>query len=156
MLHQTSGRRDFKLYAVLAVGLVFVFAGATIEPARNCSEDGECAAWLVPLAFWLGALASLLGAMGLIRNPRRGSRINARTGELMWWNEVHASASGSLNLADVSIIRVDTSSDSASVQLLNGKGELMHFGGVDVVPWRLEAWARGVARLQPHIRVELS
>lgn len=156
MLHQTSGRRDFKLYAVLAVGLVFVFAGATIEPARNCSEDGECAPWLVPLAFWLGALASLLGAMGLIRNPRRGSRINARTGELMWWNEVHASASGSLNLADVSIIRVDTSSDSASVQLLNGKGELMHFGGVDVVPWRLEAWARGVARLQPHIRVELA
>ncbi len=156
LIHQTSGRRDFKLYAVLAVGLVFVFAGATIEPARNCSEDGECAPWLVPLAFWLGALASLLGAMGLIRNPRRGSRINARTGELMWWNEVHASASGSLNLADVSVIRVDTSSDSASVQLLNGKGEVMHFGGVDVVPWRLEAWARGVARLQPHIRVELS
>jgi len=156
LIHQTSGRRDFKLYAVLAVGLVFVFAGATIEPARNCSEDGECAPWLVPLAFWLGALASLLGAMGLIRNPRRGSRINARTGELMWWNEVHASASGSLNLADVSVIRVDTSSDSASVQLLNGKGEVMHFGGVDVVPWRLEAWARGVAKLQPHILVELS
>ncbi|RYG22786.1 MAG: hypothetical protein EON93_24750, partial [Burkholderiales bacterium] len=150
MIHQTSGRRDFKVYAVLAVGLVFVFAGATIDPATNCDASGECAPWLVPVAFWLGALASLSGAMGLIRNPRRGSRINARTGELMWWNEIHASASGSLNLADVAIIRVDASSDSSTVKLLNGKGELMPFGGVEVVPWRLEAWARGVAKIQPH------
>ncbi|RYZ13865.1 MAG: hypothetical protein EON61_05730 [Alphaproteobacteria bacterium] len=156
MIHQTSGRRDFRLYAVLAVGLVFVFAGSTIAPASNCSESGECAPWLVPVAFWLGALASLSGAVGLIRNPRRGSRINVRTGELMWWNEVHPSASGSLNLADVSIIRVDASSDSSTVVLLDGKGGLMPFGGVEVVPWRLEAWARGVARLQPHIRVELA
>jgi hypothetical protein len=156
MIHQTSGRRDFKVYAVLAVGLVFVFAGATIDPATNCDASGECAPWLVPVAFWLGALASLSGAMGLIRNPRRGSRINARTGELMWWNEIHASASGSLNLADVAIIRVDASSDSSTVKLLNGKGELMPFGGVEVVPWRLEAWARGVAKIQPHILVELA
>lgn len=156
MIHQTSGRKDFRLYAVLAVGLVFVFAGATIDPATNCDESGECAPWLVPVAFWMGVIAALSGAIGLIRNPRRGSRINARTGELMWWNEVHASASGSLNLADVSIIRVDNSSDSSTVNLLGGRGEILPFGGVEVVPWRLEEWARGVARLQPHIRVELA
>lgn len=156
MFHQTSGRRDFRLYAVLAVGLVFVCAAANIDPATNCDDSDECAPWLVPVAFWLGAIASLLGAAGLIRNPHRGSRINARTGELMWWNEVHASASGSLNLADIAIIRVDTSSDSSTVKLLNGQGELVPFGGVEVVPWRLEEWARGVARLQPHIRVELA
>lgn len=156
MIHQTSGRKDFRLYAILAIGLVFVFAGATIDTATNCDDSGECAPWLVPVAFWMGVLASVAGLMGLIRNPRRGSRINARTGELMWWNEIHASASGSLNLADVSVIRVDTSSDSSTVKLLGGQGELLPFGGVEVVPWRLEEWARGVARLQPHIRVELA
>lgn len=155
MLHQTSGRKDFRFYAVLAVGLVFAFAGATIDPATNC-DGSECAPWLVPVAFWMGVIAAVSGAVGLIRDPRRGSRINARTGELMWWNEVHASASGSLNLADVSIIRVDTSSDSSTVQLLGEKGELLPFGGVEVVPWKLEEWARGVARLQPHIRVVLA
>ena len=156
MLHQTSGRKDLRFYAVLAVGLMFVFAGATIDPATNCDSSGECAPWLVPVAFWMGVIAAVSGAVGLIRDPRRGSRINARTGELMWWNEVHASASGSLNLADVSIIRVDTSSDSSTVQLLGGKGELLPFGGTEVIPWKLEEWARGVARLQPHIRVELA
>lgn len=156
MIHQTSGRKDFRLYAILAIGLVFIFAGATIDPATNCDDSGECAPWLVPVAFWMGVLASMAGLMGLIRNPRRGSRINARTGELMWWNEIHTSASGSLNLADVSVIRVDTSSDSSTVKLLGGQGELLPFGGVEVVPWRLEEWARGVARLQPHIRVELA
>lgn len=156
MVHQTSGRKDFRLYAVLAVGLVFVFAGATVDPATNCDDSGECAPWLVPVAFWMGVLASLSGMVGLIRDFGRGSRINARTGELMWWNEVHASASGSLNLADVSIIRVDTSSDSSTVKLLGQKGELLPFGGTEVVPWKLEEWARGVAKLQPHIRVELA
>lgn len=156
MIHQTSGRKDFRLYAVLAVGLVFVFAGATIDPATNCDASGECAPWLVPVAFWMGVFAALAGAIGLIRDLRRGSGVNARTGELMWWNEIHSSASGSLNLADVSIIRVDTSSDSSTIKLLGGKGETLPFGGVEVVPWKLEEWARGVARLQPHIRVELA
>ncbi len=156
MIHQTSGRKDFRLYALLAFGLVFVFAGASIDPATNCDESGECAPWLVPVAFWMGVFAALSGAIGLIRNFRRGSGVNVRTGELKWWNEIHASASGSLNLADVSVIRVDASSDSSTVKLLTEQGQLLPFGGTEVVPWRLEEWARGVARLQPHIRVELA
>lgn len=156
MIHQTSGRKDFRFYAFLAVGLVFVFAGATIDPATNCDGSGECAPWLVPVAFWMGVVVALSGAIGLIRDLRRGSGVNARTGELVWWNEIHASASGRLNLADVSIIRVDNSSDSSAIWLLDGKGELLPFGGTEVVPWKLEDWARGVAKLQPHIRVELA
>lgn len=156
MVYQTSGRKDFRLYAVLAFGLVFVFAGATIDPATNCDESGECAPWLVPVAFWMGVLASLAGLTGIVRNFRRGSRINARTGELHWWNEVHASASGSLNLADVSVIRVDTSSDSSTVKLLDGEGGLLPFAGTEVLPSRLEQWARGVSKMQPHIVVELA
>lgn len=156
MVHQTSGRRDFRLYAVLAVGLVFVYAGATIDPATNCDEGGECAPWLVPVAFWMGVIASLSSLIGIIRDPRRGGRINARTGELEWWNEIHVSASGKLNLADVSVIRVDTSSDSSTVKLLDAQGRMLTFAGVEVLPGRLEEWARGVAKMQPHIRVELA
>lgn len=156
MVYQTSGRKDFRLYAVLCVGLVFVFAGATIDPATNCDESGECAPWLVPVAFWMGVVASLAGLTGIVRNFRRGSRINARTGELHWWNEVHESASGSLNLADVSVIRVDTSSDSSTVKLLDGKGGLLPFAGTEVLPSRLEQWARSVSKMQPHIVVELA
>ena len=156
MVHQKSGRRDFRFYALLAVGLVFAFAGAVVDPATNCDESGECAPWLVPVAFWMGVLASVAGLMGIVRNFRRGSRINVRTGELQWWNEVHASASGSLMLADVAIIRVDTSSDSSTVRLLGKRGETLPFAGTEVLPGRLEEWARGVAKMQPHIRVELA
>lgn len=155
MVHQVSGRWDFRFYLLLAFGLVFAFAGATIDPATNCSEDGECAPWLVPVAFWMGVIASLGGVMGILRNPRRGSRINAETGELVWWNEARAKELRSMKLADVSVIRVDTSSDSSTVKLLDAKGELMPFEGAEVVPWRLEDWARGVAKLYPHIRVDV-
>lgn len=156
MCHQTSGRRDFRLYALLAFGLVFACAGATIDPATNCSDSGECAPWLVPVAFWMGVLAFAAGLIGIVRDFRRGSCINARTGELVWWNEVHASASGRLKLSDVSIIRVDASSESTTVLLLDRQGKLLPFAGVEVLPGRLEQWARGVAKLQPHIRVELA
>ena len=156
MVHQISGRRDFRFYALLAVGLVFVFAGATVDPATNCDSGGECAPWLVPVAFWMGALASVAGFLGVVRNLRRGSRINVRTGELMWWNEIHATASGKLNLAEVAVIRVDTTSDSSTLRLLDRHGHLLPFPGPEVIPSPLEAWAREVAKLHPHIRVEVA
>jgi hypothetical protein len=154
LVHQTSGRRDFRYYGLLGVGLVFVYAGATVDPATNCSSDGECAPWLVPVAFWMGVVASLAGIAGIIRNPRRGSRINARTGELQWWNEIHSRDRRSLKLADVAVIRVDTVSDSSTLRLYDGKGELMPFEGAEVVPWGLEKWAHAVADMHPHIRIE--
>lgn len=156
MVHQTSGRRDVRMYGLLAVGLVFVYAGATVDPATNCSPDGECAPWLVPVAFWIGVIASLGGAAAILRNPRRGSRINARTGDLVWWDEAHSQELRSLRLADVSVIRVDTSSDTSTVKLLDGKGDLLPFPGAEVMGWRVEDWARGVARLYPHISVDVA
>lgn len=156
MRHEVSGRRDFRIYLMLAFGLIFVWAGATVDPAANCNESGECAPWLVPVAFWLGVLVTLAGVMGLLRNPRRGSRIDARSGELEWWNEAHASLKGRLALADVAVIRVDTASDTSTVKLFDRHGELMPFGGTEVVPWRLEKWARDVAQRYPHIRVEMA
>ncbi|MFT3723101.1 MAG: hypothetical protein QM773_05890 [Hyphomonadaceae bacterium] len=156
MVHRASGRTDFRFYLLLAFGLVFVFAGSVVDPATNCSQDGECAPWLVPVAFWMGVVASLAGIAGLIRNPRRGSRINARTGELQWWNEAHSGDVRSLRLADVAMIRVDTISDTSTLRLFDRQGELMPFAGAEVVPWRLEAWAREIGKLQPHIRIEMA
>lgn len=156
MAHQVSGRRDFRLYLLLAFGLFFAWAGLTVDPATNCDESGECAPWLVHVAFWIGALATIAGVIGLIRNPSRGSRINTKTNELEWWNEAHASLTGALRLADVAVIRVDTASDTSTVKLFDARGELMPFGGTEVVPWRLEKWAREVAQRYPHIRVEMA
>jgi hypothetical protein len=156
MVHQVSGRRDLRHYVMLAFGLVFTFAGLTVDPATNCSESGECAPWLVPVALGIGLLVSLAGAIGILYNPRRGSRINVRTGELMWWNEVHPSACGSLMLADVAVIRIDTGSDSSSVVLLDAKGAAIPFGGTEVIPARIEPWAREVQARHPHIRVDVA
>ena len=155
MVHQASGRKDLRAYLMLVFGLGFVIAGLAVDPATNCDESGECAPWLVPVAFGMGALFALGGLMGILRNPRRGSRINAVTGELMWWNEIHASASGSLMLADVAVIRVDTKSDTSTVTLLNAQGRSMPFGGTEVITWRLEQWAREVQARFPHIAVEM-
>jgi len=154
MVHQTSGRRDIRMYGLLGVGLVFVYAGATIDPATNCSSGGECAPWLVPVAFWMGVLATVGGAAALLRNPRRGSRINQRTGELMWWDETHSPDVRSLKLADVAVIRTDTSTDTSTVMLFGRHGELMPYAGAEVTPWPFPKWAHGVAKLYPHISVE--
>lgn len=156
LVHQTPGRRDFRMYALLGVGLVFVYAGATIDPATNCSSEGECAPWLIPVAFWVGVVATLGGLANLVRNPRRGSRINTRTGELMWWDEAHSSELRSLKLADVAVIRVDNSSDSSTVRLFDRSGALMPFAGAEVTPWPYESWAQRVAKLYPHIRVDVT
>lgn len=155
MVHQISGRRDFRTYALLGVGLVFVYAGATIDPATNCSSDGECAPWLVPIAFWMGVIATLGGVANLVRNPRRGSRINTRTGELVWWDEVHSPNLHSLKLADVGVIRINKDSELKMVQLFDQHGQVMLFGGSDVMPWPYDDWAHGVAKLHSHIRVEV-
>lgn len=156
MVHQMSGRKDFRMYALLGVGLVFVYGGATIDPATNCSSDGECAPWLIPIAFWMGVIATLGGVANLVRNPRRGSRINKRTGELVWWDEVHSTALHSMKLADVSVIRINRDSELKTVQLFNQHGELMPFAGSEVTPWPYDDWAIGVAKLYPHIRVEVA
>jgi hypothetical protein len=148
MVHQTSGRRDFRMYGLLGVGLVFVYGGATIDPATNCSSGGECAPWLVPVAFWMGVLATLGGGAALLRNPRRGSRINQR------WDEAHSPDVRSLKLADVAVIRIDASSDTSTVMLFDRRGELMPYAGAEVTPWPFADWAHGVAKRYPHIRVE--
>ena len=74
------------MWLLLAVGAMFFWAGSTIRPEENCSEDGrECAPWLVPLAQGLGALVALGAGLNMLANPRRGSLLDPATGDLVWW-----------------------------------------------------------------------
>lgn len=59
-------------------------------------------------------------------------------------------------MADVAVIRVDTASDTSTIKLFDARGELMPFGGAEIVPWRPERWAREAAQRYPHIRVEMA
>ncbi len=154
MIHQILGRKGSRSYLMLVFGLGFVIASLAVDPATNCHGSSECAPWLAPLAFGMGVWFALGGLLGLLRNPRRGSRINARTGELMWWKEIHASASGSLMLADVAVIHIDTTSDTYTVKLFDALGALMPLGGAETITWRLQQWARDVKQRYSHIAVQ--
>ena len=55
LAYSRSARGDLRAWAMFVVGAIFVFAGLTIDPQDNCNDAGECAPWLVPVAFVLGA-----------------------------------------------------------------------------------------------------
>ena len=56
--YSKSARSDWQTYLALLVGMVFTYAGATIDPASNCDASGRtCAPWLVYVAFGMGLLA---------------------------------------------------------------------------------------------------
>jgi hypothetical protein len=150
-----SARRDFRAYLLTAAGLVFAYAGATVDPASNCSESGECAAWLVPVAFWVGVFVAIAGAVNLWRNPRRGSRVDLAGRLLVWWNDHLAPTPQRLPLDEVAAIRVDTRGDDDRVTLLDRDGRALPFPKDEVIPWPYAGWAEALARHFPHIRVDI-
>ena len=158
--HEVSARRDFRFWLMLLFGLVFAYAGYTVDPQTNCSEDGrECAPWLVPIAAVIG-LGCTLGALAHFKaNTSRGSRLDLATGELMWWKDRtsnHAGDSGAINAAQISLIRIsriEDSNDTLSVYDLHG--ERLHFLDEEVIPWRMEKWAEALIARWPHIELEI-
>jgi hypothetical protein len=40
---ERSARSELRIWMMFAVGLGFLVAGLTVDPATNCSPDGECA-----------------------------------------------------------------------------------------------------------------
>jgi len=79
--YRRSARTDWRMWLLLAFGLVFLWVGSVIDPADNCSEDGrECAPWLVPLAQGFGALVALAAGTNVLANPIRGSFMGPATG----------------------------------------------------------------------------
>jgi len=156
--YQRSARRSFMVWALLGLGLVFLYGGITIDPQSNCSESGECAPWLVPIAAGIGILATA-GALGQLRaNPQSGSMIDPDTGELIWWqNRIrgHPGDQGRIDPARIARLRIQRQSEGADlVHLYDLDGVRQPFFDETVIPFKAEKWAGELIALHPHIRFE--
>lgn len=158
--YRRSARTDFRMWLLLAFGLIFLWTGSMLRPEENCSEDGrECAPWLVPLAQGFGALVGLAALANMLANPGRGSFVDPATGELVWWQgrigkaggdegRIHPSKIGKLR-----IVRRDEQDDE--VHLYDREGHRLFWFDQEVIPWPYERWAEKLRLLAPHIEVEV-
>lgn len=154
-----SARTDVRVWGMALVGLAFVFAGATVDPAANCSEGGECAPWLVPLAFVLGLVFAAAGIGQLIVNPRRGSMIDPATGDLVWWQNRtsrHAGDHGRIAPASLSRVRIDTRDEgSDAIHLYDRNGERLAYFDEEVIGHDPQGWAAAMQARWPHLTIEI-
>lgn len=154
-----SARSDVRWWALLITGLVFAFAGYSIDPRTNCSDSGECAPWLVPVALAVGLLATLSGLAQLIVNPRRGSYVDVAAGELIWWEgklaDGRVGSQGRLALSNIARVRIVDGGDNADeIFLYDHDNQLLPFGGSEVIRWPYSTWAEQLAALCPRLVVE--
>ncbi len=155
--YQRSARTTIVVWMMLVVGATFWFAGFTVDPQTNCSESGECAPWLVPVAGGLGVLLTA-AALGLLWvNPQRGCMIDPNTGELTWWQNrtrTHPGDGGSIDPAQISRILIRRQSESNDdVFLYDLEGNRQFYFDSEVVPWPYDKWAQRMAKIWPHIQV---
>ena len=157
--YHRSTRTGFQFWAMLAVGLVFAWGGSVIDPASNCSEDGECAPWLVPVAKWMGILFAAMAAGHLWANPRRGSSIDPVSGVLVWYQRRlrrYTGDEGRIHPSRIGRIRIVRQSESADdVHLYDLEGVRQPFFDNEVIPWPYEKWAARLAESWPHIKVDV-
>jgi hypothetical protein len=157
--YRTSTRRNFGVWMLLLVGIVFAYGGYTIDPESNCSEDGECAPWLVPIAFVMGIGATMAAVANLIVNGRSGSYVDVSAGELVWWEgrvgDGRAQAEGRLPLARIARARIVDGGDSEDELFLYGHdGQLLPFGSNAVVRWPYGDWAQQLAAYCPGLVID--
>lgn len=155
--HSMSARRDIRFYALLFVGLIFAWGGATVDPAKNCDESGrECAPWLVPIAFFLGVLAATSGLAMLVTNNKWGSRVDLAQRRIFWWHTGVSPEVQSFSLDDVSRIKVQTVSEgNDKLFFYNRDNTMISIPAEEIFPSASEAWCRELATHFPHIAVEV-
>ncbi|MFM5906142.1 MAG: hypothetical protein ACKOPO_00900 [Novosphingobium sp.] len=157
--YEKSARFDPRFWLLLMFGGVFLYGGLTIDPQTNCSEAGECAPWLVPIAALIGILTTVMGAGQLLANARRGSRFDPATGDLVWWQNrtrTQAGDHGRIHPSQISRIRIVKESEAADgVHLYNLEGDRQHFFDAEVIPWDVEGWAARLTARWPHIELEV-
>jgi hypothetical protein len=158
--YERSARRDLRWWGLLLVGGGMFYAGLIVDPAKNCDESGRnCAPWLVPVALVIGGTFGLLGAARLAANPRQGSRIDAATGDLVWWQERFGASGGKegrIHPSQISRIAIVSQSDDMDeVHLYNLAGERQFYFDGEVIPAPFERWARALAEEYPHIEVDV-
>ena len=155
---ERSARRDLRHWMMFALGVAFLFAGLTVDPAANCSSDGECAPWLVRVAKWVGFFVTLMGAGQILTNTRRGSRIDPETGELTWWQNRTARSSrqeGRIHPTRISRIRIKRNGDGDDhISLFDLEGNRQFWFDAEVIPWPQDRWIAQFAAAWPHIVVE--
>jgi hypothetical protein len=158
LIYTRSARQDVRAWAMFLIGVVFVLTALSVDPQKNCNDAGECAPWLIPIAFVVGGLVGLGGLGQLLANPNRGSRIDPETGDLIWWQNRFGESGGDegrINPAQISLIRirkVDEGSDQ--IHLYDQDGARLFYFDEEVVPWDLTAWAAAMVERWPHIRIE--
>ena len=158
LAYRSSARRDLRVWGMFIVGAVFMFAGLTVNPQDNCGANGECAPWLVPIAFVMGAAIGLSGLGMLMANPNRGSQIDPDTGDLVWWQGRVGKSGGDegrihpTQIGKLRIVRQDDSDDE--VHLYDLEGNRLFWFDQEVIPWPYERWAERLAARWPHIEVD--
>ena len=154
----SSARRDVRAWGMFVVGAVFVFAAYSADP-KNCSSNGECAPWLLPIAFVMGALIGLAGLGMLMANPSRGSRFDPDTGELVWWqNRVGTSGGDEGRIApeEISRIRINRRDEGGDeLHLYNREGVRQFYFDEEVIGWDAQRWGEAMRERWPHITVEV-
>ncbi|WP_310530890.1 hypothetical protein [Novosphingobium sp.] len=157
--YERSARGDFRFWALLLFGAVFLYAGLTIDPQTNCNESGECAPWLVPIAAIMGALATATAIARLLANTRRGSRFDPDTGDLVWWQNRangYPGDHGRIHPAEIGRIRIVKESEGADgVHLYDRHGNRQPFFDSEVFPGRAEHWAAQLIARYPHIKLDI-
>ena len=155
--YSKSARSDWQTYLALLVGVVFTYAGATIDPASNCDASGQsCAPWLVYVAFGVGLLAIAV-AVGLLgANRRWGSRLDLSQRELVWWDTAVSEDLQHIALDAVGRIRVERPSESRDfLCFYDTQGALIRFTDKHVFACNVQDWAHELATHFPHITVEV-
>ena len=156
--YERSARLDLRVWLMFLVGLGFFATGTIVDPAANCSSDGDCAPWLVPVAKWLGVAFALMGAGQLAANPRRGSRLDPVTGDLLWWQGRtgrFANRQGRIHPTQISRIRIARNSDGDdSISLFDLQGNRQPWFDAEVIPWPQDRWIARFTAHWPHIVVE--
>ncbi|CAN7264285.1 hypothetical protein LJR168_003582 [Pseudoxanthomonas sp. LjRoot168] len=153
----SNSRRDLRVYGMLLVGAMFVYAGLVVDPASNCDASGrECAPWLVPIAFAMGVVLAGSSLAMLVHARRWGSRLDLETRTLWWWDNAVGPGEHAIALGDVARIRVQRPEESEDRVFLYGHdGESLRFPSERGIPYDAAQWARDLARHFPHITVDV-
>ena len=154
---ERTARRDFRHWAMLLFGAVFLYGGLTIDPQTNCSENGECAPWLVPVAAVVGLTVSGAGLSQLMANASRGSRFDPSANRLEWWQNrtrKYPGDSGSIAIDQIARIRITRDDDRNEISLYGHDGERLHFFDTEVIHWNIDRWAEQARSAAPWIALE--
>ena len=159
LAYSRSARQDVRAWAMFVVGTTFVFASLSIDPQTNCNDVGECAPWLIPIGFLMGAGVGLAGLGMLLANQNRGSRIDAETGLLIWWQNrsgSHGGDEGRIDPQHIGLIRIVKISEAQDeVHLYDRDGARQFYFDEEVIPWDHERWAKAMIERWPHITLEV-